>query len=60
MQIRLIEKQDGTFNGEWSDDNGKTWNQEIHRKMFLKKLAERHIKGAYPKAKFIGTFKASE
>ena len=59
MLTRLVEYADGTFNGEWSEDNGKTWHKEVHRKMFMKKLAERYIKGAYPKARFIGTVQES-
>lgn len=57
MFVRLLEKEDGTFNIQWSNDDGKTWHDEVHRKMFLKKLAERHAKGTYPKAKYLGTVK---
>jgi hypothetical protein len=56
MFTRVVENADGTFVGEYSED-GKIWNQIEQRKMFLKKLAESRTKGAYPKAKFLGTVK---
>lgn len=57
MFTRVVEHTDGTFVGEYSED-GKVWNEIQTRKIYLKKLAESRTKGAYPKAKFIGTIKA--
>lgn len=57
MHTRLVEYPDGTFNLEWTDNGGKTWNKEVHRKLWVKKLAEAFVKNLYPKAKFLGTSK---
>lgn len=59
MHTRLVEKSDGSFNLEWSEDQGETWNHEIHRKLWVKKLAISFAKSNYPKAKYIGVVKAS-
>ena len=56
MFIRVVERTDGSYIGEKSED-GKTWEVIQSRTIYLKKLAESRTKGAYPKAKFLGTVK---
>lgn len=57
MHTRLIEQVDGSYNIEWSEDKGKVWHPEVHRKIFVQKIAARLAKTLYPKAQYLGTMK---
>lgn len=54
---RLLEKRDGTYNVQWSDDGAKSWNDELHRKIFFSKLAKAMATNTYPHAQYIGVIK---
>lgn len=54
---RVSKHEDGTYNVESSMDNGKTWNQETHRKFWFGKLAKAHARVNFPHAKHVGEVK---
>ena len=59
MHTRLVEQSDGKLIVHLSEDNGKSWQPQIHKNLWVKKIAEKFIKSEYPKAKFVGVVKAS-